>query len=71
MLFAPCALLFPGQILKNNPCKSARLLLNYMKSGNIVADMYKRILNLGEIIKHKSIFLFGPRQTGKAILTRC
>ncbi len=39
-----------------------------MKSGDIVADMYKRILNLREIIKHKSIFLFGPSQTGKSTL---
>jgi predicted AAA+ superfamily ATPase len=39
-----------------------------MKFGNIVADMYERILNLREILKHKSIFLFGPRQTGKSTL---
>jgi uncharacterized protein len=41
-----------------------------MKFGNIVADMYKRILDLREIIKHKSVFLFGPRQTGKSTLVR-
>ncbi len=28
--------------------------------------MYKRILNLDEILKRKSLFLFGPRQTGKS-----
>ncbi|HEX9879273.1 MAG TPA: AAA family ATPase [Candidatus Binatia bacterium] len=41
-----------------------------MKFGNIVADMYKRVLDLKEILKHKSIFLFGPRQTGKTTLVR-
>ncbi len=41
-----------------------------MKSGNILAGMYKRILNLRETVKHKSIFLFGPRQTGKSTLVR-
>ncbi len=41
-----------------------------MKSGNVAAGMYKRILNLREIIKHKSVFLFGPRQTGKSTLVR-
>jgi predicted AAA+ superfamily ATPase len=41
-----------------------------MKFGNIVADMYKRVLDLREIIKHKSVFLFGPRQTGKSTLVR-
>ncbi len=39
-----------------------------MKFGNITADMYKRILDLKETLKHKSIFLFGPRQTGKSTL---
>jgi len=32
--------------------------------------MYQRILDLRETIKHKSIFLFGPRQTGKSTLVR-
>lgn len=32
--------------------------------------MYDRILDLREIIKHKSLFLFGPRQTGKSTLVR-
>jgi uncharacterized protein len=32
--------------------------------------MYKRALDLREIIKHKSLFLFGPRQTGKSTLVR-
>lgn len=39
-----------------------------MKSGRTIADMYQRILNLRETIKHKSVFLFGPRQTGKSTL---
>lgn len=39
-----------------------------MKFGNITADIYKRILDLKETLKHKSIFLFGPRQTGKSTL---
>lgn len=30
--------------------------------------MYNRILDLRELVKHKSIFLFGPRQTGKSTL---
>ncbi len=28
--------------------------------------MYNRILNLAEILKYRSVFLFGPRQTGKS-----
>jgi uncharacterized protein len=32
--------------------------------------MYKRALDLREVIKHKSLFLFGPRQTGKSTLVR-
>jgi predicted AAA+ superfamily ATPase len=32
--------------------------------------MYQRILNLREILQHKSIFLLGPRQTGKSTLVR-
>ena len=32
--------------------------------------MYRRILHLDENIKEKSIFLFGPRQTGKSTLVR-
>src|SRR5881296_1184072 len=32
--------------------------------------MYPRALRLGEILKHRSIFLFGPRQTGKSTLAR-
>jgi predicted AAA+ superfamily ATPase len=39
-----------------------------MKFGNMIADMYQRTLDLRETIKHKSIFLFGPRQTGKSTL---
>jgi len=41
-----------------------------MQFGNIIADMYTRILALREIVKRKSIFLFGPRQTGKSTLVR-
>jgi predicted AAA+ superfamily ATPase len=32
--------------------------------------MYQRLLNLREIVKHKSVFLLGPRQTGKSTLVR-
>lgn len=32
--------------------------------------MYSRSLNLTQVIKRKSIFLFGPRQTGKSTLLR-
>ena len=41
-----------------------------MKFGNIIAEMYKRIFNLRKTVKHKSVFLFGPRQTGKSSLVR-
>jgi predicted AAA+ superfamily ATPase len=30
--------------------------------------VYSRILNLRSLIEHKSLFLFGPRQTGKSTL---
>ena len=29
---------------------------------------YHRIINLNKILEHKSLFLFGPRQTGKSTL---
>src|SRR5579859_6923901 len=32
--------------------------------------MYRRSLNLPELVDRKSIFLFGPRQTGKTTLLR-
>ena len=32
--------------------------------------MYRRVLNLRDAVKHKSIFLLGPRQTGKSTLVR-
>ena len=41
-----------------------------MKIGKIAAGMYQRIIDLREVVKHKSIFLFGPRQTGKSTLVR-
>jgi len=41
-----------------------------MEYGNINAEMYKRALDLRETVRHKSIFLFGPRQTGKSTLVR-
>ena len=41
-----------------------------MQFGNILAEMYKRIFNIRETVKHKSLFLFGPRQTGKSTLVR-
>jgi predicted AAA+ superfamily ATPase len=37
---------------------------------NIIADMYHRVLPLKEILQHKSLFLLGPRQTGKSTLVR-
>ncbi len=40
-----------------------------MKIG-IIDAMYPRILNLQEVIKHRSLFLFGPRQTGKSTLLK-
>ncbi len=36
----------------------------------MIAEMYKRVLNLREVTRHKSVFLFGPRQTGKSTLVR-
>jgi len=41
-----------------------------MEYGNIDPEMYKRVLDLQETVRHKSIFLFGPRQTGKSTLVR-
>jgi len=41
-----------------------------MQFGNIVAEMYDRALDLRETVKHKLIFLFGPRQSGKSTLVR-
>jgi uncharacterized protein len=41
-----------------------------MEYGNINTEMYKRALDLRETVRHKSIFLFGPRQTGKSTLVR-
>ncbi len=32
--------------------------------------MYTRLLNLRDVIRHRSVFLFGPRQTGKSTLLR-
>lgn len=32
--------------------------------------MYTRVLDLREIVRHKSVFLLGPRQTGKSTLVR-
>ena len=32
--------------------------------------MYRRFLDLAPIVQHKSVFLFGPRQTGKTTLLR-
>ena len=32
--------------------------------------MYSRVIDLSETLTHKSIFLFGPRQTGKTTLVR-
>ena len=32
--------------------------------------MYDRILNLPQLIKNRSLFLVGPRQTGKSTLLR-
>lgn len=39
-----------------------------MKYGNSIAMNYTRTLDLREFVKHKSLFLFGPRQTGKSTL---
>lgn len=41
-----------------------------MQFGNIIAEMYKRIFNIRATVKQKSLFLFGPRQTGKSTLVR-
>jgi uncharacterized protein len=41
-----------------------------MRSGKISAEVYNRILDLRRIVQHKSLFLFGPRQTGKSTLVR-
>jgi predicted AAA+ superfamily ATPase len=41
-----------------------------MEFGNTNAAMYRRALDLRETVRHKSIFLLGPRQTGKSTLVR-
>jgi predicted AAA+ superfamily ATPase len=41
-----------------------------MHFGSIIAEMYKRVFNIRETVKQKSLFLFGPRQTGKSTLVR-
>lgn len=35
-----------------------------------LTSMYSRILDLGKILKHRSLFLFGPRRTGKSTYLR-
>jgi predicted AAA+ superfamily ATPase len=37
---------------------------------NVVNHSFNRILNLSEILKDKSHFLFGPRATGKSWLIK-
>ena len=32
--------------------------------------MYRRALNLRALVEHRSVFQFGPRQTGKSTLVR-
>ena len=32
--------------------------------------MYARVFDIREIVRHRSIFLLGPRQTGKSTLVR-
>lgn len=44
-------------------------LLNYMQISDIVAEMYERALDLRALVEHRSVFLFGPRQTGKSTTT--
>ena len=41
-----------------------------MKYSNNVAGMYRRALDLKKLVRHKSLFLLGPRQTGKSTLAR-
>jgi len=30
--------------------------------------VYRRVIDLEDILRHRSVFLFGPRQTGKSTL---
>lgn len=41
-----------------------------MQISDIVAEMYERALDLRALVEHRSVFLFGPRQTGKSTLVR-
>lgn len=41
-----------------------------MHISNNAADMYQRALNLRTLVRHRSVLLFGPRQTGKSTLVR-
>src|SRR3989338_8098560 len=36
----------------------------------LILGMYQRILNIQKILQRKSVFLFGPRQTGKTTLLK-
>ena len=57
---------------RDNPvcsiAESATLLPNIAIIGNTVADMYQRALDLRALVEQRSVFLFGPRQTGKSTL---
>jgi len=41
-----------------------------MEISILLAEMYPRALDLRDVVRHKSIFLLGPRQTGKSTLVR-
>lgn len=41
-----------------------------MHISNNVADMRQRVLDLRTLVRHRSVLLFGPRQTGKSTLVR-
>ena len=41
-----------------------------MEISNYDIGMYRRTLDLGRLVEHRSLLLFGPRQTGKSTLVR-
>lgn len=53
---------------RGTPLKS-KAKNNHRKNGKIrgrLSDMYERFLDLSNLLKSRSVFLFGPRQTGKS-----
>src|SRR5262245_28273714 len=57
---------------RRGPLKSSSGLRHWisMTLRGTVPSMYDRILDLASLLRHRSLFLLGPRQTGKSTLLR-